>query len=105
MARPRETAVVRSLRVGLIRMFKRPQTYFAAALPLAIPVVLAAISGVEPAASPANQMSVSASGLRYADLVAPSPATLPEHSMILTVEEDDTLDAVLTAGGVTRSDA
>jgi murein DD-endopeptidase MepM/ murein hydrolase activator NlpD len=86
-------------------MFKRPQTYFAAALPLAIPVVLAAISGVEPAAAPATQMSVSASGLRYADLVTPSPATLPEHSMMLTVEEDDTLDAVLTAGGLNRSDA
>jgi murein DD-endopeptidase MepM/ murein hydrolase activator NlpD len=87
-------------------MFKRPQTYFAAALPLAIPLVLAAVSGVEPAASPATNVKASAiTPLRYADLTAPSPAALPEHSMVLAVEEDDTLDAVLTAGGLSKPDA
>ena len=86
-------------------MFKRPQAYFAAALPLAIPLVLAAISGVEPAAAPATPMRAAALTVRYADLTAPSPAALPEHSIMLTVEEDDTLDAVLTAGGLSRSDA
>src|SRR5436190_6854717 len=106
MARPRGTRVVRSRRFGLSRMFKRPQTYFAAALPLAIPLVLAAVTGVEPAAAPStNFKAAAAATLRYSDLTAASPATLPEHSMILTVEEDDTLDAVLTAGGVSRPDA
>src|SRR6266498_3623424 len=105
MARPRRTAVVGSRRFRLSRMFKRPQTYFAAALPLAIPLILAAISGVSPAASPAKPINASIATLRYTDLTPPSPATLPEHSMILTVEEDDTLDAVLTAGGLSRADA
>lgn len=87
-------------------MLKRPQTYFAAALPLAIPFVLAAVSGVEPAAAPATNVKASAiTDLRYTDLTPPSPANLPEHSIILAVEEDDTLDAVLTAGGLGRSDA
>src|ERR1041385_8623598 len=106
MARPRRNAVVRSRRFGLSRMFKRPQTYFAAALPLAIPLVLATLTGVEPAASPSTNVRASlVAPLRYTDLPAPSPATLPEHSMLLTVEEDDTLDAVLTAGGLSRPDA
>ena len=86
-------------------MFKRPQTYFAAALPLAIPLVLAAVTGAEPAAAPSANFKAAAATLRYSDLISPSPATLPEHSMILTVEEDDTLDAVLTAGGLGRPDA
>jgi len=87
-------------------MLKRPQTYFAAALPLAIPFVLAAVSGVEPAASPATSIKASAlTSLRYTDLTPVSPATLPEHSIILAVEEDDTLDVVLIAGGLSRSDA
>ena len=86
-------------------MFKRPQTYFAAALPFAVPFILAAIKGVEPAASPAPNIRASVAALRYTDLAAPSPAALPEHSIVLTVEEDDTLDAVLTAGGLSRPDA
>ena len=71
-------------------MFKRPQTYFAAALPLAIPLVLAALSGVEPSAAPAPVHSAAMVGINYADLTPPSPATLPEHSTLLTIEEDDT---------------
>ena len=86
-------------------MFKRPQAYLAAALPLAIPLVLAAVSGVEPAAAPATRLDAAALSLRYTDLTAPSSDTLPEHSMMLTVEEDDTLDAVLTAGGLDRAEA
>lgn len=106
MARPRRNAVVGSPGIGLSRMFKRPQTYLAAALPLAIPLVLAALSGVEPSAAPAPMQKASAlAGIRYADLTPPSPATLPEHSTVLTVEEDDTLDAVLSEGGLSRADA
>src|SRR5437773_2551103 len=106
MARPRRTRVVRSRRFELSRMFKRPQTYFAAALPLAIPIVLAALTGVEPSATPSTtHFNTSAATLRYIDLTTPFTAALPEHSMILTVEEDDTLDGVLTAGGLNRADA
>src|SRR5262245_54858213 len=105
MARPRRTPVVGSRRFRLSRMFKRPQTYFAAALPLAIPLLLAAISGVAPAASPATNINASVATLRYTDLTPPSPALLPEHSIVLAVEEDDTLDGVLTAGGLSRADA
>ena len=86
-------------------MFKRPQAYFAAALPLAIPLVLAAVSGVEPNAAPATRLDAAALSLRYTDLTLPASDTLPEHSMMLTVEEDDTLDAVLTAGGLNRTEA
>src|SRR5437763_6112133 len=105
MARPRGSRMVRSRRFRLSRMLKRPQPYFAAALPLAIPLVLAAVTGVEPSAAPSTNFTAAATTLRYADLTAPSPATLPEHSVVLTVEEDDTLDAVLTAGGLSRADA
>ena len=86
-------------------MFKRPQAYLAAALPLAIPLVLAAVSGVEPAAAPATRLDAAALSLRYTDLTTPASDTLPEHSMMLTVEEDDTLDSVLTAGGLNRAEA
>jgi murein DD-endopeptidase MepM/ murein hydrolase activator NlpD len=86
-------------------MFKRPQTYFAAALPLAIPLVLAALSGVEPSAAPAPIQRAALMGVRYADLTPPSTASLPEHSTILTLETNDTLDAVLSEGGLNRADA
>jgi murein DD-endopeptidase MepM/ murein hydrolase activator NlpD len=86
-------------------MFKRPQAYLAAALPLAVPLVLAAISGAEPAAAPATRLDAAALSLRYTDLALPNSDTLPEHSMMLTVEEDDTLDAVLSAGGLNRAEA
>ena len=85
-------------------MLKRPHAYLAAALPLAIPLVLAALTGAEPAAAPATHANASALSLNYAGLT-PSPATLPEHSMILTIEEDDTLDSVLNEGGMTRAEA
>src|ERR1051326_7735871 len=105
MARPRRNAVVRSRRFKLSRMFKRPQTYFAAALPLAVPLVLAALTGAEPSASSATSVRASVAPFRYTDLTPPSPAALPEHAMVLTVEEDDTLNAVLTAGGLSKPDA
>src|SRR5436190_14700409 len=94
MARPRRNAMVRSARFGLTRMLKRPQAYFAAALPLAIPLVLATFSGVQPSAAPVGNLKASALPLRYTDLTSSSPAGLPEHSIMLTVEEDDTLDGV-----------
>ncbi len=43
--------------------------------------------------------------LRVADLSAPTPAALPPHSIVLTVEAGDTLDSVLVDGGLDRADA
>ncbi len=85
----------------------RPRLYLAVALPIAIPILLATVN-VDPAAtnvaagSPARRVSPE---LRYADLVALPAAELPEHSVILTLDDGDTLDAVLTEGGLSRSDS
>ena len=43
--------------------------------------------------------------LRYDDLSAPLPAALPAHSIVLTIENGDTLESVLVGGGLDRSDA
>jgi murein DD-endopeptidase MepM/ murein hydrolase activator NlpD len=84
---------------------KRPQAFVAAAVPLALPILLAAVNVAEPAAAPATLATVTAPQLRYDDLRADSPATLPEHSLLLTIEQDDTLDSVLLAGGLSGLDA
>lgn len=77
---------------------------FAAALPVAIPILLAAMN-IEPASSHRNLASIITPPLRYEDLASGSPASLPEHSEMLTLEEDDTLDSVLVAGGMTRKES
>jgi len=41
----------------------------------------------------------------YAHLTAPTPATLPAHSIVLTIEDGDTLESVLLDGGLDRVDA
>lgn len=38
--------------------------------------------------------------VRYTDLIAPSPASLPPHSIVLTIESGDTLNSVLQDGGL-----
>jgi murein DD-endopeptidase MepM/ murein hydrolase activator NlpD len=91
------------------RLAQRPRAYAAIALPLAIPFVLAAVSTdgalTQSGTSAINAAMIGAPSIRYADLTAPSLAALPEHSILLTVEEGDTLDSVLVAGGLGRSDA
>ena len=52
-----------------------------------------------------NISSMSLLPIRYDELSPQAPAQLPEHSVILTIEEDDTLDGVLSAGGLSRRDA
>jgi murein DD-endopeptidase MepM/ murein hydrolase activator NlpD len=93
----------------LRRLAQRPRVYAAIALPLAIPFVLAAVSNSDALTQPAMTVDRAAMivspQLRYGDLTAPTFAALPEHSILLTVEEGDTLDSVLRAGGVGRSDA
>jgi murein DD-endopeptidase MepM/ murein hydrolase activator NlpD len=82
--------------------------YAAIALPLAIPFVLAAVTtdGALTQSPIVNSAAMIAGpSLRYADLTAPTAASLPEHSVVLTVEDGDTLDSILLAGGLGRSDA
>jgi murein DD-endopeptidase MepM/ murein hydrolase activator NlpD len=77
----------------------------AAALPIAVPLLLATAS-IESAAPPANKAAaIVTPGLRYADLAPLSPAELPEHSVVLTFERDDTLASILQAGRVALPDA
>ncbi len=85
---------------------RRRRTVFAATLSLAIPLILAAVSIDSSSSSPAtNAAALMTPSLRYADLIPAAASDLPRHSIILTVEEDDTLDAVLLAGGLSRRDS
>ncbi len=87
------------------RAARRRRTVFAATIPLAIPLILAAVA-VEPDVQH-RYAAASMFGpvLRYADLAPAPQSDLPQHSLILTVEEDDTLDSVLLAGGLGRRDS
>ena len=102
----RQFAIGESLR----RLARRPRVYVAAALPLAIPFILAAVSNND--ALTQTNMPVTAAAMfippqiRYDALTTPpSAATLPEHSVVLTLEDGDTLDSVLLAGGLAKPDA
>jgi murein DD-endopeptidase MepM/ murein hydrolase activator NlpD len=94
---------------GVVR---RPRPYLAVVFPLSIPLILATVSVVDPsktAAAKTTAAMISAPQLRYQDLFAGGTntpaAALPEHSMLLAVEEDDTLDGVLRAGGLDRAES
>ncbi|HET7704590.1 MAG TPA: peptidoglycan DD-metalloendopeptidase family protein, partial [Thermoanaerobaculia bacterium] len=91
----------RAARGGPLR---RPRVYLAV-LPIAIPLLIAAIRSEPAASSTTNVASLAAPELRYEILAPPEPAALPEHSMVLTVEANDTLDSVFTAGGLSRRDS
>lgn len=79
----------------------RSRAYFAASLPIAIPLLLAAVN-IEPSSPPTDAAALVAPAPRYADLAPASPAELPEHSFLLSIEANDTLDSVLTDGGLSR---
>lgn len=92
---------------GVVR---RPRPYLAVVFPLAIPLILATVSVVDPsrtASAKTTAAMISAPTLRYEELATANTgsAALPEHSMLLAVEEDDTLDGVLKAGGLDRSES
>jgi murein DD-endopeptidase MepM/ murein hydrolase activator NlpD len=91
---------------GVVR---RPRPYLAVVFPLAIPLILATVSAVDPSRTAAKTTLASVAtppSLSYHELVAPPVTTaLPEHSMLLTMEDGDTLDSVLTAGGLDRNDS
>lgn len=85
----------------------QPRLFAIAALPVAIPLLLAAVT-IEPNAKPAVRASVSALAapdLRYEHLTSASPAELPEHSIVLKFEANDTLAGVLAAGGLSQAES
>jgi len=84
---------------------KRPQVYVALALPLAVPLFLAAVRVQPEFGSTTRGEMMAPPSLRYHDLQQPFRAELPEHSLILTVEKDDTVDKLFQAGGLSRSES
>ncbi len=87
------------------RAGRRRRTALAAALPVAIPLILAAVASDPAVSSRVNFADVLGPAPRYADLFPLPDADLPQHSMILTVEQEDTLAAVLLEGGLSRRDS
>lgn len=85
---------------------RRPRAYFAV-LPIVVPLLLVVTNGAGPAQKPlrASAIPTPALHLRYDDLAAPAPDVLPQHSVLLTFEEGDTLDSILVAGGLARGDS
>src|SRR5688500_15557465 len=89
-------------RLGRIRWSR---VCLAFSVPIAIPLVLAAVR-TQPEFAASSQASVlGPPKLRYADLRQPVTFGLPEHSLVLTVEKNDTLDHVLTSGGLSRTES
>jgi len=96
---------LRALAVRLGGVVKRPRVYAALVLPLAVPLFIAVVR-VQPEFSTVSSASLAPPpSLRYHDLHTPFTAELPEHALILTVEKNDTLDQILTAGGLSRGDS
>ncbi|MEO8380767.1 MAG: peptidoglycan DD-metalloendopeptidase family protein [Acidobacteriota bacterium] len=87
---------------------KQPRAYVALALPIAIPLFLAAVRARPELGGPVEPVALAAMAppqLRYDELVRAAEARLPEHALVLTVEKNDTLDQLLAAGGLGRSES
>ncbi|HEV7765858.1 MAG TPA: peptidoglycan DD-metalloendopeptidase family protein [Thermoanaerobaculia bacterium] len=95
----------RALGVRLGGVVKRPRVYVALALPLAVPLFLAAVRAQPEYGTTARGTVLPPPALRYHDLREPFEITLPEHSLILTIEKNDTLDKILVAGGLSRGES
>jgi murein DD-endopeptidase MepM/ murein hydrolase activator NlpD len=94
---------IRALGGRLGGVVKRPRVYAALALPLAIPLFLAAMR--QPESFRATTAAILHPELRYSQLFAPPENGLPQHSLILTIEKNDTLDRLLIAGGLTPAES
>src|SRR5579872_3342080 len=85
------------------RGVRRTGAYFAFVLPASLPFVLAMVD----VGAPINESArlLTRPQVRYSELVAAAePAALPEHSVMLTIEQDDTLASLLADGGLDRAD-
>jgi murein DD-endopeptidase MepM/ murein hydrolase activator NlpD len=96
---------LRAISERLGGVVKRPRVYAALALPLAVPLFLAAVRAQPEYGTIQRGAMLPPPTLRYQDLRQPFKAELPEHSLILTIEKDDTLDKILLAGGLSRADS
>jgi murein DD-endopeptidase MepM/ murein hydrolase activator NlpD len=96
---------LRALRELVMGVMRRPRSFFAFAIPLALPLLIATGTvSIQPSAIPATtSASLVAPPLRYEDLATPPNAQLPAHSEVLTIEDGDTLDSVLIAGGLSST--
>ncbi len=86
-------------------MIKQPRVYVALALPLAVPFFIAAVRAQPEYGTITRGTTLPPPTLRYHDLRQPFRAELPEHSLILTIEKNDTLDKILVAGGLSRGES
>ena len=77
-----------------------PRAFLAIAIPIALPLLVATVSLQPSASSSVTKASLVAPKLIYSDLQQTPSAALPAHADILTMEEGDTLDSVLIAGGL-----
>lgn len=84
---------------------KRPRVYAALALPLAVPLFVAAIRNQPQLDTTTAAALAPPPMLRYEELTRQPSLDLPEHSLVLTMERNDTLDKLLAAGGLTRSES
>ncbi|MFL6248880.1 MAG: peptidoglycan DD-metalloendopeptidase family protein [Thermoanaerobaculia bacterium] len=84
---------------------KRPRVFVALALPFAVPLFLASVRAQPEYGTIARGTVLPPPTLRYHDLRQPFRAELPEHSLILTIEKNDTLDQVLLSGGLSRMES
>lgn len=84
---------------------KRPRVFVALALPLAVPLFLASVRAQPEFGTIARGSVLAPPPLRYHELQQPFRAELPEHSLILTIEKNDTLDKILLAGGLSRAES
>lgn len=100
-----KTLLARGERVG--GFVKRPRAYFAV-LPIVVPLLLIVGNSATPALKPLRASMIApavAPRVQYDQLAASTPDTLPQHSVLLTFEEGDTLDSVLVAGGLDRGES
>jgi murein DD-endopeptidase MepM/ murein hydrolase activator NlpD len=86
-------------------VLKRPRVFVALAFPLAIPLFIAAVRSQPELGGPVEASLAPPPHVTYAELQRPQQADLPEHALILTVEKNDTLDKLLTAGGLSRGES
>ena len=80
----------------------RPRAYVAAAIPISLPFLLASLN---PESAAMRAPVRPAPELRYASLTPLAPIQLPEHSMIFTIEDGDTLADVLETSGLQSRDS
>jgi murein DD-endopeptidase MepM/ murein hydrolase activator NlpD len=82
---------------------RRPRAYLALVTTFALPFLLASVNSTVTVPATSTNPALTSPPLRYDELSpASGAASLPEHSVMLTVEDGDTLDSVLLAGGLDR---